>query len=65
MIVFREQLIIFTQDSIKRLTGNTSSDFQLQPITDKIGCINADSVQEYGGDVIYLQMVSEAIKCYR
>ena len=54
MIVFREQLIIFTQDSIKRLVGNTSSDFQLQPITDKIGCINADSVQEYGGDVIYL-----------
>lgn len=54
MIVFREQLIIFTQDSVLKLVGNTSSDFQLQPISDKIGCLSPDSVQEYGGDVIYL-----------
>lgn len=54
MIVFREQLIIFTEDSIKRLTGNTSADFQLSPITDKIGCVSADTIQEFGGDVIYL-----------
>ena len=54
MIVFREQLIIFTQDSIKRLVGNSSSDFKLQPITEKIGCISPDSVQEFGGDVIYM-----------
>jgi hypothetical protein len=54
LIVFREQLIIFTQDAVKRLIGNSSSDFSLQPITDKIGCINSDSVQEFGGDVMYL-----------
>lgn len=54
MIVFREQLIIFTKDSVKKLLGNTSSDFNLQPISDKIGCISADSVQEFGGDVMYL-----------
>ena len=54
MIVFREQLIIFTKDSVKKLLGNTSSDFNLQPISDKIGCISPDSVQEFGGDVMYL-----------
>lgn len=54
LIVFREQLIIFTKDSVQRLVGNTSSDFQLQPISDKIGCLSPDSVQEYGGDVMYL-----------
>ena len=54
MIVFREQLIIFTTDTIKRLAGNTASDFVLEPITDKIGCINSDTIQEFGGDIIYL-----------
>ena len=54
MIVFREQLIIFTTNTIKRLVGNTEADFRLEPITEKIGCINGDTIQEYGGDVIYL-----------
>ena len=54
MIVFREQLIIFTQDSVLKLLGNTSADFSLQPISDKIGCLSPDSVQEYGGDIMYL-----------
>ena len=54
MIVFREQLIVFTTDTIKRLVGNTASDFALEPITDKIGCINSDTIQEFGGDIIYL-----------
>jgi len=54
MIGFREQLIIFTTDTIKKLVGTTSSDFKLEPITDRIGCINPDSIQEFGGDVAYL-----------
>jgi len=54
MIGFRDQLIIFTTDTIKKLVGNTSSDFRLEPITDKIGCINPDSIQEFGGDIAYL-----------
>ena len=52
--VFRDQLIIFTAGTIKRLTGNTSSDFQLTPITEKIGCIDGRSIQEFGGDIMYL-----------
>ena len=54
MIVFRDQLIVFTRDSIKRLAGNTASDFVLEPITDKIGCLSPDTIQEFGGDIIYL-----------
>ena len=54
MIGFRDQLIIFTTDTIKKLVGNTSSDFRLEPITDRIGCINPDSIQEFGGDIAYL-----------
>ena len=54
MIGFREQLIIFTTDTIKKLVGSTLSDFKLEPITDRIGCINPDSIQEFGGDIAYL-----------
>jgi hypothetical protein len=52
--VFRDQLIVFTTDSIKRITGNTTADFQVSPITDRIGCINGDTIQEVGGDIMYL-----------
>ena len=54
MAVFRDQLIIFTTDTIRRLTGNTSADFQMASITDRIGCINGDTIQEVGGDIMYL-----------
>jgi hypothetical protein len=54
LTVFRDQLIIFTTNTIKRLTGNTSADFQVSPITDRMGCVNADTIQEVGGDIMYL-----------
>jgi hypothetical protein len=54
LAVFRDQLIIFTEDSIKRLTGSSIADWNLSPITDRIGCINGDTIQEVGGDIMYL-----------
>lgn len=54
LAVFRDQLIIFTVNSIKRLTGKTANDFSLTSITDRIGCINGDTIQEVGGDIMYL-----------
>lgn len=54
LIVFREQLIIFSTSKIHRLVGNTISDFQLQPISLDIGCIQEDTIQEVGGDVAFL-----------
>ncbi len=54
LIVFREALIVFTEKSISQLTGNTLQDFVLQPITRNVGCIAPDTIQEIGGDVIFL-----------
>lgn len=54
LIVFREQLIIFTQDNIKRLVGNSIADFVLQPISDDLGAIEPDTAQEVGGDIMFL-----------
>lgn len=54
LIVFREQLIIFSTSKIHRLVGNTLADFQLQPISLDIGCIHEDTIQEVGGDVVFL-----------
>jgi hypothetical protein len=52
--VFREQLIIFSEQRINRLVGNTITDFVLQPITVNVGCVAEDTIQELGGDVIFL-----------
>tara|TARA_E500000081_G_scaffold126580_1_gene133834 strand:+ start:2235 stop:3857 length:1623 start_codon:yes stop_codon:yes gene_type:complete len=56
LIVFREQLIVFTKNSIQRMTGSatTGTDgFKLSPITNDIGCIKEDTIQEVGGDVLF------------
>ena len=54
LIVFRDLLIIFTERTISQLTGNTIADFVLQPVTRNVGCISPDTIQEIGGDVIFL-----------
>ena len=54
LIVFRQQLIIFTESSIFQLVGNTIADFQLQPVTIDIGCVDTDTIQEVGGDIMFL-----------
>jgi hypothetical protein len=54
LIVFREQLIIFSTNQIHRLVGNTIADFQLQPISLDIGCVRTDTIQEVGGDIAFL-----------
>ena len=54
MIVFREQLIIFSRSKIHRIVGNSIADFQMQPIALDIGCIHEDTIQEVGGDVMFV-----------
>lgn len=54
LVVFREQLIVFCEQAIKRIVGNSAADIQLQPITEKIGCVSADTIREVGGDVMFL-----------
>ena len=52
--VFRDSLFIFCENRIFKLTGNTSSDFAIQSVTRSIGCINGDTIQEFGGDLVFL-----------
>lgn len=51
---FRDTLYIFCKNSIYKLVGNTSSTFDVDPVTKEIGCVSGDTVQEVGGDLIFL-----------
>lgn len=54
LIVFRDQLVIFSENTINRLVGNSVADFQLQPVSRDLGCVAADTIQEIGGDIAFL-----------
>lgn len=52
--VFRDSLFIFCRDRIYKLSGTSSSTFAVTEVTRKIGCIDGGSIQEIGGDVLFL-----------
>ena len=52
--VFRNELFIFCEDRIYKLLGTSSADFAVQEVTRNIGCRDGGSIQEIGGDVIFL-----------
>jgi hypothetical protein len=54
LIVFRDQLIIFAVDKIMRLTGSSSADFVMSAVTEDLGCLSTDTIQEVGADVMFL-----------
>jgi|TARA_R110002096_G_scaffold435912_1_gene664177 hypothetical protein len=54
LIVFREKMIIFTQSSIHQLSGNTAADFAMSDISDDLGCSEPDTIQEVGGDIMFM-----------
>ena len=51
---FRGELIIFCEDRIYKLAGTNKDDFAIAPISRNVGCSDAFSIQEIGGDVIFL-----------
>ena len=51
---FRERLFVLCKNSIYVLSGTSQADFTVQPITRDIGCLDKFSIQEIGGDLIYL-----------
>jgi len=52
---FRDDLIIFCKNSIFKLTNiNDSQTIAVTPITKNVGCIDANSIQEIAGDLIFL-----------
>ena len=52
--VFRDSLFIFCQDRIFKLTGNSSSSFVIAPVSRTLGCLDNFSIQEIGGDLVFL-----------
>ena len=51
---FRDELIIFGTNNIKKLVGNSNADFSLLQVTNDLGCIASDSVVELGGDLLFI-----------
>jgi len=52
---FRDDLIIFCRNSIWKLSNiNNSSTIAVTPITQNIGCLDGKSIQEIGGDLVFL-----------
>lgn len=51
---FRDQLYVFGQNQIKRVTGTNRADWVLQDVTTDLGCVASDTVTEFGGDIIFL-----------
>ena len=52
---FRDDLIIFCRNSIYKLENiNNSSTIAIVPITQNIGCLDGRSIQEIGGDLVFL-----------
>ena len=52
--VFRDDLFIFCETRIFKLTGTSSSNFAVTAVTRNIGCVNGDTIQEFAGDLIFL-----------
>ena len=52
---FRDDLIIFCRNSIYKLVNiNVSASIAVTPITQNIGCLDGRSIQEIGGDLVFL-----------
>ncbi len=51
---FRNELFIFCEERIFRLVGNTIADFQMQPVTRDVGCLNGFTIQELAGEILFL-----------
>lgn len=54
IVVFRDILFVFARNKIVQISGSSVADFTVAPVTQAIGCINGDTIQEVGGDVMYL-----------
>ena len=51
---FRENLYIFGRRRISKITGTNLSSFAMVPVTNDIGCLASDSIQEINGDIVFL-----------
>jgi len=52
---FREDLIVFCENSLHKLVNiNDANNIRIDPIAENVGCLSGYSIQEIGGDLIFL-----------
>lgn len=52
---FRNDLMVFCKNSIHKLINiNDSSNIAVVPVTKNVGCLSSHSIQEIGGDLVFL-----------
>lgn len=52
---FREDLFIFCENSIHKLINiNDSNNIAILPVAENVGCLSGYSIQEIGGDLVFL-----------
>jgi hypothetical protein len=51
---FRDAMFIFCRNSIHKLTGSSVEDFKIEPVSRNVGCVSSESIQEIGGNVVFL-----------
>jgi hypothetical protein len=52
---FRTDLIVFAKNSIHKLINiNDPNNIRIDPITENVGCLSGYSIQEIGGDLLFL-----------
>lgn len=51
---FRDNLFVFGQNAIKKVSPDVSAGFVIDNVTTNVGCIARDSVLELGGDLVFL-----------
>lgn len=54
LAVHRNSLYVFTDTTISKVDGLNSGNPQVIPVTEDIGCIDGATIQEVGGDLVYL-----------
>ena len=54
--VFREILYVFGQDKIFKISGDNIANFRVDSVTQTLGCADGFSVQELGGDLLFLSL---------
>ena len=52
--VFRDELFVFCETSIFKISGTSSSNFAKAEVAKDIGTLSHHSIQEIGGDIIFL-----------
>ena len=51
---FRDNLFVFGNNNIKKISADLTSGFVLDQVTANVGCVARDSVLEIGGDLMFL-----------